>query len=69
MCGARSAGTRAAHLDVRRGFSQLDDASHAILKAFATKLCQDNRQDSMRVADQQVMVYALACSIDSNNDS
>ena len=44
--------TRAAHLDVRRGFGQLDDAGHAILKAFTTELCQDDRQDGMCVADQ-----------------
>lgn len=42
-----------------RSLGQLDDALHAVWKAFGAELCQNNAQDSVVVAGQEMMIHAL----------
>ena len=50
------------HLDIGGGFGQPDDAWYAVHKALCAELCQSNRQHSMEVASQQVVLHALTCN-------
>ena len=46
-------------LEAGRSPGQLDDALHAVWKALGAELGQNNGQDGVMVAGQEVMVHAL----------